>query len=115
MKESRDPIVMPEQAQCTLDALFDRSIAALTFVDVDALMALQQECDLASRGALFSLDPCGQPMNPSASTREKHQVLAKLLVQTRQNLRVLHQVCEGSATYVPVASPDRRERGAWQL
>jgi hypothetical protein len=107
MKENEEPVAMPERVVWTRNALYDRTIAALTLLDVNALTALQQECESMGELGILSLQN-------AASLSQKHQLLAKLLLQTRQNLGVLRQVCEAPGTYSGVAIPDRRERATWQ-
>jgi hypothetical protein len=107
MKAKKKPVAIPERVEWRPKALYDRTIAALALLDVDALSALQQECEsMGEPGILYPQD--------AANLSEKHQLLAKLLLQTRQNLRVLRQVCVAPGTYVGVAMPDGRERATWQ-
>jgi hypothetical protein len=68
------------------EAFYDRAIAALSALDAKALITLEEECDGLSRA------PCGPVLTSQAqfTITEKHQTLAKLLVETRRNLRVLY-------------------------
>jgi hypothetical protein len=67
------------------EAFYDRAIAALSALDAKALITLEEECQGLSR----------VPFGPVLTSRaqftitEKHQTLAKLLVETKRNLRVL--------------------------
>jgi hypothetical protein len=98
---------MPERVEWRPKALYDRTIAALALLDVDALSALQRECE--SMGEPGILSP-----QDAANLGEKHQLLAKILLQTSQNLGVLRQVCVAPGTYEGVTMPGRRERATWQ-
>jgi hypothetical protein len=98
---------MPERVEWIPKALYDRTIAALALLDVDALSALQQECEWMGEPGILS------PQD-AANLSEKHQLLAKLLLQTRHNLGVLRQVGVSPGTYAGAAIPDRRGRATWQ-
>ena len=114
MKERKGPIVIPEQTEWPSEALYDRAIAALTTLDAGALIALQQECESFSEITRPLLSFCRRPQENAASIGKKHQLLMKLLVQTRQNVRVLRQVYEVPNTYACFATADRGERATWQ-
>ncbi|MGI8772480.1 MAG: hypothetical protein ACR2JE_13725 [Acidobacteriaceae bacterium] len=114
MKERKDLIVIPEQTEWPSEGLYDRAIAALATLDAEALIALQQECESISEITMPLLSFCRRPQESAASMGKKHQLLMKLLVQTRQNLRVLRQVYEVPSTYACFAMGDRTERATWQ-
>lgn len=115
MRESERSLDPPEQAKGLpsglCESVYDRAIDALTFLDTEALIALQRECETSEGRSAFlrGCDGTGS-ISKHGNIAGKHRLLAKLLVQTGQNLRVLHHFGAGADAHPISAYAGGRER-----
>jgi hypothetical protein len=86
MGEDETVIGAAKSTEGMTEGLYDRAIAALGALDARALIALQAECEEVGR-AILSPVLTSQAQSMIAA---KHRILAKLLAETRHNLRVLY-------------------------
>jgi hypothetical protein len=91
------------------EGLYDRAIAALSALDVKALITLEGECERLIPA------PFGPGLTRQAqrAIAEKHRILAKLLVETRHNLRVLYPREAADGVHAEGLWIDGRKGATW--
>lgn len=91
------------------EGLYDRAIAALSVVDAKDLIMLEAECEQLSRASFCPV----LTRRAQFTIAEKHRILAKLLVETRDNLRILSPREAGDGVHAARSWIDGRTGAAW--